>query len=60
MEIITIKKKALVLDEDEIAKLKYCLRDFNTTRDVLTVEQAYGDYTRFANYMIVKLEELDI
>ena len=56
MEIITIKKKALVLDEDEIAKLKECMRIYSGA----IYTDACPELHKFAKYMIVKLEELEM
>jgi len=56
MEVITIKKKALVLDADEIEKSKICYRTLiENLSDIIS-----ADSIRFAKYMIVKLEELEM
>uniref|UniRef100_A0A6M3IFQ1 Uncharacterized protein n=1 Tax=viral metagenome TaxID=1070528 RepID=A0A6M3IFQ1_9ZZZZ len=49
MEILTIEKKVLALDKDEIEKLRNCL---------LSCDHFYKD-KKFPKYMIYKLEELE-
>lgn len=55
MEILNIKKKVLVLDKDEIKKLKNILFAY--------IKASFCKSTtnhKFAKYMIVKLEEIEL
>ena len=58
MKVITIKQNALVLDDEEIARLTVCLKDVLSSGDKWI--ELKEEYKKFAKYMIVKLEELEI
>uniref|UniRef100_A0A6M3JSH7 Uncharacterized protein n=1 Tax=viral metagenome TaxID=1070528 RepID=A0A6M3JSH7_9ZZZZ len=55
MEIIEIKKKALVLDKDEIEKLNKVLLWFSNRK----INKMKDDMDKFAEYMKIKLEEME-